>query len=159
DGRGILTITGEDLGDPSVYGRDRVFVALDLPGVDPSVDARLVKLEGAGHPVVRIPIPDATELGAEFFRWEFATAVAAAVMAVDPFDQPDVQESKDTTKRLLDEVRQSGKMPKAEAATPDKLSAFLQQAREFDCVALLAYVDRRGETERALHEVRMAIRD
>jgi transaldolase / glucose-6-phosphate isomerase len=159
EGRGILPVEGEDLGDPAVYGRDRVFVTLELPGGDGATDAALHKLEGAGHPVVRITVPEALDLGAEFFRWEFATAVAGAVLGIDAFDQPNVQESKDNTKRLIEQYRGSRTLPQAEPQPLAALAPFLRQAREFDYVAVLAYVDRTAANRAALQRLRMQIRD
>ncbi|MFQ5667076.1 MAG: bifunctional transaldolase/phosoglucose isomerase [Candidatus Binatia bacterium] len=159
EGRGILPVEGEDLDDPAVYGRDRVFVALELPGSAPSVDVQLFRLESAGHPVVRITVPDPIDLGAEFFRWEFATAIAGALIAVDPFDQPNVQESKDNTKRLIEQFRRTGKLPPAHPDPVAALAPFLKQAHEFDYVAILAYLDRNPPNQQALQRLRMAIRN
>src|SRR5262249_60789374 len=88
DGRGIVPVDDEPLGSPVVYGDDRVFVAITLDGDDiaePYLDA----LEKAGHPVIRISVKDPLEVGAEFFRWELATAAAGVALGVNPFDEPD----------------------------------------------------------------------
>ena len=108
-GKGIIPIDGEAPGQPEVYGRDRVFVQLrSAAAPDAAADALVDKLERAGHPIVRIEWHDRYALGAEFFRWEFATAVAGAVMGVNPFDQPDVEAAKVVTRRLAGEYEQSG---------------------------------------------------
>ena len=102
EGRGVLPVTGEPLGPPSAYGRDRAFVRLSLKGrAEPAVDAALAALEQAGHPVMRLELNDALDLGAQFFLWEVATAAAGFLLKVNPFDQPDVQAAKDKTKELL----------------------------------------------------------
>jgi hypothetical protein len=158
DGRGILLIDGESLGAPEVYGRDRVFVSLELSGEGHAGD-QLDRLVAAGHPVVRITVPDITDLGGEFFRWEFATAEAAAILGVDPFDQPNVQESKENTRRLMQEFRKSGKLPQPESAQVKGVKSFLEQAREFDYIAILAYVGRTAANQSALQSLRMKVRD
>ena len=102
EGKGILPVAGEPLGPPEVYGEDRVFVSMVLAGeADTGVEARLAELEQAGHPVVHVKLDDRFDLGQEFFRWEFATAVAGAVLRINPFDQPNVAESKANTKAVL----------------------------------------------------------
>ena len=158
-GRGILAVEGEELGDPGVYGRDRVFVALELAGENSGFEARLLKIENAGHPVVRITVPDAADLGGEFFRWEFATAIAGYVLGVDPFDQPDVQESKNNTKAAIERFRAKQKLAKSKAEPRKALASFLAQARECDYVALQAYIDRKPAHLAALQRLRTQIRD
>ena len=102
EGKGIVPVTGEPLGPPEVYGDDRVFVHIQTESEeDGDVAAKISALEAAGHPVLRHTLRNPLDLGQEFFLWEFATAIAGALLGVDPFDQPDVQESKDNTKRLL----------------------------------------------------------
>ena len=109
-GKGIIPIEGEAAGTPDVYGRDRVFVHLRFAGArDAAADAMVERLERAGHPIVRIEWADRYSLGAEFYRWEFATAVAGAVLGVNPFDQPDVEAAKIVTRRLAAEYETNGK--------------------------------------------------
>ena len=104
-GVGIVPVDGEPLGSPSVYGDDRVIVRLTLDGSGgPEVteaDALADALEGAGHPVIRISLRDPIDIGGEFIRWEVATAIAGAVLGIDPFDQPNVEEAKQRTRDLL----------------------------------------------------------
>jgi len=142
---GIVPIVGEPLGDPSVYGDDRVFVAI---GEHEGFDA----LEALGHPVVRIAYDDPEQIGADFFRWEMATAVACYVLGINAFDQPNVQEAKDATKEIL----ASGAV---EDPGLDELGVLLKEVASGDYVAILAYIDRTSETEDLLQTVRMAIRD
>jgi len=110
EGVGILPVDLEALGAPEVYGDDRVFVVVGLEGeaVD---EERLAALAAAGHPVIRHELADAYDIGGEFLRWELATAAAGAVLGIDPFDQPNVQESKDNTKALLKAYVQAGELP------------------------------------------------
>jgi glucose-6-phosphate isomerase len=147
DGTGILPIESEPLGPPEVYADRRLFVALGEHTERPALEA----LAAAGHPVVRLPVETAADLGGEFFRWEFATAVAGHVLGVHPFDQPDVQAAKDATNRILG--RASG-----DASTPPARD-LIHAARPGDYVAILAYVPRTPEVDTRLQRVRLALRD
>ena len=140
EGKGILPVEGEDLGQPEVYGDDRLFA---------TVGRDLAELRAAGHPVVGL---DDAGLGGEMFRWEFATAVAGAVIGIQPFDQPDVQSAKDATKKILE----SGDIPDPERGDVRDL---LASARPGEYLAIQAYLPRNPETQRALHAVRMRLRD
>lgn len=183
EGRGILPVEGEAVGDPGEYGKDRAFVYLRLEtssGGD--LDQKVDVLERAGHPVVRIGLQDRYDLGAEFFRWEFATAVAGAVIGVNPFDQPNVQESKDNTKRLIGEFRAHGRLPeedpiladgrirlygdqatadavKSAETLGDSLKRFLKRIQAGDYVALTAYLQATPAHAEALAAIRASIRD
>ncbi len=179
DGTGILPVEGEALGDPGVYGEDRAFVSLRLHGSKGrELDGKLNALQQAGQPVVTIDLQDLYDLGAEFFRWEFATAVAGAVIGVNPFDQPNVQESKDNTKRLLAEFKGNGHLPEDEpifsdgpirvygdAALTDAknmtdvLRKHLARIRPKDYVALTAYLESTSGIAETLGAIRLLIRD
>ena len=101
-GVGIVPVDLEPLGAPSAYGRDRVFVRLSLAdGTDGGRDALAGTLEAEGHPVIRIALADPIDLGGEFVRWEVATAISGAVLGIDPFDQPNVEEAKELTRKVL----------------------------------------------------------
>ena len=162
-GKGIIPIDGETPGPPEVYGRDRVFVHLRSAGApDAAADALVERLERAGHPVVRIDWPDRYALGAEFYRWEFATAVAGAVLGVNPFDQPDVEATKVVTRRLAAEYEQTGTLP----ATTEPASRgdgrpgdLLNQLREGDYFALLAFIEMNQAHRNALEAIRGLVRD
>jgi len=145
DGKGIVPVAGEPVGAPDVYGDDRIFVAIgDHNG--------LQALEDAGHPVIRLPYRDALQLGGEFFRWEFATAVAGHVLGIQPFDQPDVQEAKDATSRVLAEGVDS--LPE-----PGDLRSLLAQVHAGDYIAIQAYTARTTDIEATLQRARVALRD
>jgi transaldolase/glucose-6-phosphate isomerase len=148
EGKGILPVEGEDLGSPDVYGSDRLFVAV---GSD-ELRSSLEPLEHAGHPAALLRFAEPIELGGEFFRWEFATAVAGAVLGINPFDQPNVQEAKDATKRLL----QQGQF---EEPGYDDVGALLKEVMEGDYLAIQAYLPRDPDTERRIHAARMRFRD
>ena len=101
-GVGIVPVDMEPLGSVESYGTDRAFVRLTLAGAaDGGRDALADALAAAGHPVIRIDLADPIDLGAEFIRWEVATAFAGAVLGIDPFDQPNVEEAKNLTRERL----------------------------------------------------------
>ena len=120
-GKGLIPVDTEPLGPPDVYGQDRLFVYVRLSGeADAEQDDAVDALERAGHPVVRIAVTDRYHIGQEFFRWEFATAVAGSILGINPFNQPDVEASKDKTRELTAAYEQTGKLP------PE--TAFLEEA-------------------------------
>lgn len=122
EGRGILPIDGERIAGPELYGDDRLFAHLHLAGeADEEQDEGLRRLEQAGQPVVRITLEDRWDLGGELFRWELATAVAGAVLGIDPFDQPDVEESKAATRRWTDVYAEKGALPEETPIVSDGL--------------------------------------
>ena len=173
EGKGIIPIGLEPIGEPSEYGDDRLFVALRLDG-DADFDRGVDALRAAGHPVVTFDMRTVGELAAEFFRWEFATAVAGAQLRIDPFDEPNVQESKDNTNNVLAAYEKSGALPEEEPAVSeqgisvfggepartvaDALQAHLDTVRPGDYVALMAYATPDGENEDALQALRVSIR-
>jgi transaldolase/glucose-6-phosphate isomerase len=155
EGKGILPVADEPLGPPDVYGRDRVFVALTLAGeADDATDARLTALSVGGHPVVRLALEDRYDLGHEFFRWEFATAVAGAILGINAFDQPNVAESKQNTHDVL-----AGQQPPAPAATAADVARFIAGIAPGDYLAIMAYLPPTAENDRRLTAVRVRLRD
>jgi transaldolase/glucose-6-phosphate isomerase len=111
-GKGIIPVDREELGAPDVYGNDRIFAYIRLETApDAAQDAKVAALESAGHPVVRIALPDIYSLGQEFFRWEIATAVAGSILGINAFNQPDVEASKIVTKQLTSAYESSGALP------------------------------------------------
>ncbi|OFV94408.1 MAG: hypothetical protein A3G76_11100 [Acidobacteria bacterium RIFCSPLOWO2_12_FULL_65_11] len=115
NGTGIVPIAGEELADPAAYGPDRVFVRLRPSGADAdqAPETSLRSLIAADAPVIDIELPAPSALGAEFVRWEVATAVAAALLQVNPFDEPNVQQAKDSTRVLLNQYQSAGRLPVA----------------------------------------------
>jgi transaldolase/glucose-6-phosphate isomerase len=187
DGKGLIPVDREALGTPEVYGNDRVFAYVRLEnGTDPAHDKAVDAIAKAGHPVVRIAVSDAYNLGQEMFRWEIATAVAGSVIGINPFNQPDVEASKIATRKLTIEYEKTGTLPpespilsgdgmqlftdekNAAALAPavgnDKslvgyLRAHLKRIGAGDYFALLAYVEMNAAHEKLLQGMRTAVRD
>ncbi len=185
-GKGIVPVDDEPLGPPEVYGQDRVFVHLALAGDgDAAAAEQIARLARAGHPVVRIALADRYRLGGEFFRWELATAVAGAVIGVNPFDQPDVEASKLKTRELTAAVERDGALPPERPlleergirlfADPHNAAALAVAARERslagflaahlgrlgagDYCAFLAYLARDARTLATFRALRTMVRD
>jgi glucose-6-phosphate isomerase len=155
EGKGILPVADEPLGPPEVYSADRVFVSMALAGeADAETESRLAALERAGHPVVHLRLEDQYDLGQEFFRWEFATAVAGAVLRINPFDQPNVAESKANTKAVL--AKRSAATPAASAV---ELEKFLAGIKPGDYLAIMAYLPPTPDNDRRLASIRLRLRD
>ena len=155
EGKGILPVAEEPLGPPEVYGHDRLFISLTLAGdEDRETASRLRALSGAGHPVVHLTLEDRYDLGAEFFRWEFATAVAGAILGVNPFDQPNVAESKAGTAAVLEHST----APSA-AASGAQLKEFLAAIKPGDYLAVMAYLPPTPDSDRRLAAIRTRLRD
>jgi transaldolase/glucose-6-phosphate isomerase len=161
NGTGIVPIEGEPVGKPKVYGDDRLFVHIRME--KDGSDARVRALEEAGQPVVTLTLRDKLDLGGEFLRWEIATAVAGSILGIDPFDQPNVQESKDNTKRVLDVFAKKGKLPDAETLDAREagpaVAKLLGSAAKHSYVAFMAYTTADGASEKALDAMRTAVRD
>jgi len=160
NGRGIVPVALEPVGDPASYSPDRLFVSVAMKD-DATMEAKLSALEGAGHPVVRLRLNDALDLGAEFFRWEFATAVAGAVMEINPFDQPNVQEAKIKTQEALAELASSGKLPdppSGDSAVAVR-EALATLAPGKDYISLLAFLPYDAGIEKALGGLQASLRD
>jgi transaldolase/glucose-6-phosphate isomerase len=158
-GKGILPVPLEPIGEVKDYGSDRIFVYLRQTG---ELDAKMKSLREAGYPVLEFMIADPYEVGAEFYRWEIATSIACHILGVNAFDQPDVQDSKDRTKKKIAEFQKGGKLAEVDSEIgikeSKKLLAFIKQAKAGDYVALNVYLPRNGETIVALQEMRVAIR-
>ena len=181
-GRGIIPVDREHLAKPAVYGNDRVFAYLRLASKpNKAQDAAVAALEKAGHPVVRITLPNIYNLGQEFFRWEIATAVAGSIIGINAFNQPDVEASKIETKKLTSQYEATGSLPPEvpffEASgmklfADDKnavavhgpnlvavLKSHLARAGVGDYFAVLGYITMNPANEKALQGIRHAVRD
>jgi transaldolase/glucose-6-phosphate isomerase len=186
-GLGIIPVDLEPLGAAESYGHDRLFVYVrDAERPDARQDERAAELARLGHPLVRIPVANALELGAEFYRWEIATAVAGALLGIHPFDQPDVEASKIATKALTSAYERTGALPSetpilredglafyaaerdaaelAQRCGPARgaqalLRAHFERIGPGDYAALLAYLEMKPEHVAALQELRAALRD
>ncbi len=186
EGKGLIPIDGETLGEVAAYGNDRFFIDLRTDGEADAVhDARLNAIEKAGHPVVRIMMKSIDHIGQEFYRFEMATAVAGAILGINPFNQPDVEAAKVKTRELTAAFEKSGALPaeapvvstanadlytdKTNAAELRKsgadgtleswIKAHLARVRSADYVALLAYIERNSSHIEALQAPRLAVRD
>jgi glucose-6-phosphate isomerase/transaldolase/glucose-6-phosphate isomerase len=156
-GYGLVPVAGEPLYDASAYGDDRNIVYLRLAGDDNGrTDAHADALENAGHPVTRLELDGRYDLGAEFFRWEFAVSVAATSISVYPFDQPDVESAKEFTRKLL---ASSGNTPQTlpGAMVLAEVVETVTQAKPGDYVAVLGYLPESANTDNAVSELRSAI--
>jgi transaldolase / glucose-6-phosphate isomerase len=165
-GKGIIPVDREPLGPPSVYSNDRVFVYLRLKGAtEQAHEVGIADLEKAGHPVVRITLPDVYHLGAEFLRWEIATAVAGALIGINPFDQPDVEAAKIATKKLTAEFEASGSLPPEsplsvlDPALTDRVKELCESLKPGDYFAVLGYIEMNASNENALQSIRSQVRD
>jgi transaldolase/glucose-6-phosphate isomerase len=187
EGKAVIPVDREALGQPEVYGGDRLFVYLRLRSAPDAAQDQLVEaLEGGGHPVMRIAVDDPYDLGEEFFRWEIATAVAGSILRIHPFDQPDVEASKIATRKLTAEYEKTGALPQEAAIftgdgiqlyTDEKnaaalkarvngqptlaayLRAHLSRLGAGDYFALLAYIEMNEAHELALQAMRHSVRD
>jgi transaldolase/glucose-6-phosphate isomerase len=175
DGSGIVPIANEPQFAPGDYASDRLFVGFDLaPQRYAKTDALLSGLAEAGQPVVRIRLQDEWDIAAEFLRWEFATAVAGAELGINPFDEPNVQESKDNTNRLLATFEKNGSLPAQTASASDSslaafgvestsvrgaVETFLEQIRLGNYLAIMAFCDRNPDTDIRLTEIRRMLGD
>ena len=183
EGKGLIPVDDEPLGDAHVYGNDRVFIYIRYAdGIVPEQEATVDALQSAGHPVVRIDCTSLMNLGQEFFRWEMATATAGSLLGVNAFDQPNVQESKEFTKFYLEEFKKNGRLPEESPVITDgdvrlftddanhqalkgasslvqAMAAHLSQVRTGDYVAINAYLERTLAVHEALQRIRGLIRD
>jgi transaldolase/glucose-6-phosphate isomerase len=182
-GKGIIPVDREHLAKPAIYGNDRVFAYLRLASKpNKAQDAAVAALEKAGHPVVRITLPNTYALGQEFFRWEIATAVAGSIIGINAFNQPDVEASKIETRKLTAEYEEKGSLPaeapffeekglklfaddkntaalKGGAKLVDVLKAHLSRLGAGDYFAVLGYITMNAEHEKALQGIRHAVRN
>jgi transaldolase / glucose-6-phosphate isomerase len=175
--KGILPVNGESLGQPDVYGNDRLFVSISAGAVSEATKAKLDTLAAAGHPIIYRELADNYDLGAEFFIWEFATACAGWRLGINPFDQPNVQEAKDATKELLSAFERRGHLQeRSELAADDLLTIYGEETAEKksvaevvrshlatikpgDYIAFLNYIEETPETDRMFQELRTELRD
>jgi transaldolase / glucose-6-phosphate isomerase len=161
EGKGIVPVEGEPVGKPGVYGDDRLFVYIRMDADPPNRSVQA--LEKAGQPVVTLTLRDKLDLGAEFLRWEIATAIAGSILGIDAFDQPNVQESKDNTKKVLATFKSRGKLPTAESVAASKAKAgvasLLKKAKRGAYFAIMAYTARSAQSEAAIAAIRTVVRD
>lgn len=177
EGKGIVPVNGEPLDGAEVYGDDRLFVSISVGGASQHTKVKLDALAAAGHPVVYRELSELYDLGAEFFLWEFATAVAGWCLGINPFDQPNVQEAKDATKELLTRFERHGRLEeRSEIASDDlitiygneelkaesvieALRAHLATIRPGDYIAFLNYIEQTPEIDQKFQELRTELRN
>jgi transaldolase/glucose-6-phosphate isomerase len=167
DGKGIVPIVDEPLGDPAFYGPDRNFVEIHLVGDAPVDQDALAAIERAGHPVTWLQLEDPALVGQEFFRWEVATAAAGSILGVQPFNEPDVTLAKEFAKRVIAEKsigqRADSGVQTIDVDRSDELSAALRSwlvsAGNGDYVAVAAYLPHDDATNDALQAIRLALRE
>jgi transaldolase / glucose-6-phosphate isomerase len=186
EGKGLIPIDGEPLGDPACYGNDRFFIDIRTGSEnDAAHDAKLEALRAAGHPVVRIVMQSIDHIGQEFFRFEMATAVAGSILGINPFNQPDVEDAKIKTRELTAAFEKTGALPSEKPAMASRqadlytdednaadlrkagadgdlgswIKAHLARAGAGDYVALLAYIARDHAHIETLQDMRLKVRD
>jgi glucose-6-phosphate isomerase len=184
EGKGLIPVTGELLGKPDVYGDDRVFVHMYLSTDDnKDSETKLIALEKAGHPIVRISIADKIELGGEYYRWEVATAIAGAVIGINPFNEPNVAEGKKNTNDILEERSKTGTFKKpnlllrenelliygsdkvkeigdrGHIPLRDFIIDFIGLVKPGDYISLLCYFEETAARTASLQNWRMQLRD
>jgi len=158
ENKGLIPVAQEPLAPPEAYGNDRLFVYLRLEGdANAEIDKHVKALERAGQPVVRLALRDKYDLAEEFFRWEFATAIAGHYLGIHPFDQPNVQESKENTGRVLEYVKVHGQLPRNDGAADGGLPALLTQAGPGRYLAILAYLTPSAQADAAIKALRKTL--
>jgi transaldolase / glucose-6-phosphate isomerase len=173
-GTGIVPVVGEKVGAPEVYADDRLFVHLQWSN-DEGDNEAIQALVDAGHPLIRVQFRDIYDLGAYFFLWEFATAVAGASLGIHPFDQPNVESAKNQARKMMDQYMDTGKLPEIQATieadgmtvygetsannAPDALQEFLGKGQAGDYISLHAYVNPSAEAAAVLSEMQTHLRD
>jgi len=160
EGRSIVPVVGEPLGDPEVYGQDRTFVYVRLNG-DHTYDEPVQRLQDAGFPVIRLQLRDKLDIGQQYFLWEMATAVASHYMNINPFDQPNVEAAKVRAREMVAAYEKNGSLPHQESSplTQKTLLGFLDQAGPSTYVALQVWARPTAKRTAALQELRTRIRD
>ncbi|HZH50203.1 MAG TPA: glucose-6-phosphate isomerase, partial [Nitrospira sp.] len=159
EGKGLIPVAEEPIAPASAYGQDRFFVYLRLAGDrNQQLDRQTTSLIRLGHPVMMLNLRDSYDLGSEFFRWEYATAVAGHLLGIHPFDQPNVQESKNNTNRVLSQLQATGSLPKQTSVTPAQTATQLKRlCRAGTYVAMLVFATPSAKLERALRSVRKTL--
>jgi hypothetical protein len=163
-GKGVIPVASEPMGAPDVYGNDRLFVYWRLDG-DTTYDEQVSALEKSGQPVITQRLHSAYDLGREMFRSQFATAVAGVILGINPFDEPNVQESKDITKRVLETYQKENRIPDLEKLTiadpglKTALKTYAGSLKPGDYVAINAFIRPTPENTEALQTVRKELRD
>jgi len=156
EGKGIIPVSSEPVMKPDYYGNDRLFVYLRVEDDDNSAtDDAVSRLISSGQPAIVLELKDIYDIGAEFFRWEFATAVAGSILGIQPFDQPDVQKAKSATVGLLREFSMSDHLPKFDSN--GSLAELLTHVGKGSYLAIMMYLRQTKETDRAIADIRRSV--
>jgi glucose-6-phosphate isomerase len=160
DGKGIVPVDREPLGDASDYGNDRLFAYLRQTG---EFDEKVAELRASGQPALEIEVPETYDLGAEFYRWEMATAVACHILGVNAFNQPNVEDAKARARTVIAEYQEKGELAEGEYVPlkdgKSTLDKFLKSAQTGDYLAIAAFLPRNGEMIAVLQDLHVALRD
>ena len=171
EGKGILPVVGEKVASSDAYGNDRLFIVIQLDGDKEAIDAKsLSQLKSAGHPVVGLRVHDIYELGAQFFLWEMAVAVAGHILGINPFDQPNVESAKARARKMVADYKERGNLPRltptltikdiavygdVAGGTPGgMLTNFLTGAPPGSYISIQAYIQQTSATDRSLRGLR-----
>lgn len=174
EGKGLFPVTGEPISDPSFYGNDRLFVYINQSErKDKNLERFIDTLKGKDQPLLKILLDNKIDIGQEFFRWEIATATAGAILSINAFDQPNVQESKDNTNRLLKKMLETGGLPEEKPTLREKglsfysyhhaknakelLSKFFESVSPGDYFAIQAFLPELPQIESSLQELRQLV--
>jgi glucose-6-phosphate isomerase/transaldolase/glucose-6-phosphate isomerase len=159
EGIGLIPVAHEPIVAPAAYGSDRLFIYLRLKGdQNRPLDLQVAKLARQGHPVLTLSLQDRYDIAGEFFRWEVATALAGHLLGIHPFDQPNVQESKNNTARVLETLQSTGRLPKQATSTAVQAASQLkQQCRPGAYVAILAYTTPSSKVEQGIRMLRKSL--
>lgn len=180
EGKAIIPINGEELDDAKTYSKDRVFVHLKFSDSDDGFVRKINSLKRAGHPVINIQVNDEWDIGEEFFKWEFAIAAAGALLDIDPFDEPNVKESKDNTNNVLEKYKQTTVLPepvsilkegnlsfyfdskttkiKKPANARGLFKSFFKLMKAGDYLALMAFIQQNEQSFSTLENIRNQIK-
>ncbi len=176
EGTGVIPVSGDPVENPQNYGEDRLFVEFRMKNEqDDAIEAKADSLRKAGHPVITIYMRDRLDLGEQFFLWQVATATAGALLGINPFDQPNVQQTKECTAKILDEVSEEGGVPEAwmemsdgplrlylgggASSVPQALAMFFEGVARDGYLGILAYLTEDETNERGLRRIRMLVMD
>ncbi|HIJ68951.1 MAG TPA: hypothetical protein HPP57_05555, partial [Deltaproteobacteria bacterium] len=176
DGTGVIPVSGDPVETRQSYGEDRLFVEFRITNEpDEALEATAHSLRKAAHPVITVYMRDRLDLGEQFFLWEIATATVGALLNINPFDQPNVQEAKEFTAKILDEVNEEGRVPEAgmemshgplrlylaggASSVPQALALFFEGAARDGYLGILAYLTENETNERGLRRIRILVRD
>ena len=158
EGKGIIPVADEPVLHATTYSPDRAFVYIRLVGDQcAETDAHVAALEKAGQPCAVIDLADPYAMAAEFFRWEYATAVVGTLLGMNPFDQPDVQKAKDASSAMLQHYQSQGSFPEIHDLPAPR--ALLGAAGAHDYVAIMAYLTQTPELDSVFHQFRARVSD